>query len=687
MGFFSTTKTYVASTLYNLAGPEEDRPDYLKTLVVGNVISNSKFSISDTLRSGYTYGPGMKLRTYFRWALDNYDTVGVPRGSLGGSGSIDPAVVQGEIQPVDPANTIAVESVSYGTADYSVWAEQWMLANHPELIDTAWTSDIDSAGVVTVTFADTTQETFTPIGFNSDKVYIYALYTESTPEVPGPVVQTRKVFIYEMGTGNAVLDGLLSDTVDDGEYMPFIPLRLDNQFLSETFEPEAYAVAKKAFRKSVGGKMDKVIEGLADNEELDEIDYAYVMFGVPLNVKDRASREYLYRFFDKLRQQRSNANAEYLIWLNNGAVGFPPVNSVWIKGTGTLSTNVDMKVTWSSITEETGEGLQWGTKAGSIDVVYTGADTFEIRWQVTGNSWKKLTVIKAVHDNLIYKNKSVTITAEEALLDADPSGFLVPIHYGTSREMTLVNSTQMMTACAYVVLNSYKVVKKKWYQTGLFKVITFVVLIAITIAIPPLGGSAIAAYATIGAMVGLTGILAVIAGAVITSLISMIVMRILQEVGTAVFGEKFGMIFAAVSSFVLTTVGASMLNGASLSAAWGNMMSASNLIQLTNATVNGISGYVQASAQGIIAKTSEMMEDYERESREISQLFAENIGYGRGVIDPMSLTDASVGNFLETESQFLSRTLMTGSDIAELSLDMLTNFSEYTLSTDLALNG
>jgi hypothetical protein len=39
--------------------------------------------------------------------------------------------------------------------------------------------------------------------------------------------------------------------------------------------------------------------------------------------------------------------------------------------------------------------------------------------------------------------------------------------------------------------------------------------------------------------------------------------------------------------------------------------------------------------------------------------------------------------FWESQTAFLDRTLMTGSDIAEMSLDMLTNFTDLTLNTDL----
>ena len=80
MGLFSSTKIYVSSTVYNLAGDEINRPDYLKSLVLGNLLTKTDMDIADTIQSGYIKGPGIKLRNFFRWAQDNYDYIGMPLG-------------------------------------------------------------------------------------------------------------------------------------------------------------------------------------------------------------------------------------------------------------------------------------------------------------------------------------------------------------------------------------------------------------------------------------------------------------------------------------------------------------------------------------------------------------------------------------------------------------------------------
>jgi hypothetical protein len=738
MGLFGSTKTYVSSVLYNLAGDVEDRPDYLKTAVVGNIISNSKFSMSDTLTSSYLHGPGIRIRSFFRWAQDNYGLIGMPEGHLGGATEEDLTDLQDAINPGSPED-VFLQSVHFGIADYSFWADQWMLANEPALIDTLWTSDIDeTTGDITITFEDTTTTTFTPTDFVVDGTYLYATYD----------ITETGMYIYRIGSGNPSLDSLMADEVPDpdGEYFPFIPVRLNNEFLSETYEPDAYDLAKRAYKKAGGGSLDKIITKIEDNPDLDDIDYAYVVYGVPLNVASDEGKEYLYRFFDRIRvgQMVLDTDITYYegaivdyeteysdyydamdLWVTGGKIGprptFPTTNRpisprtyIRITGSGTLDTNFNNRITWRFIEETTGIGLKevdyipgeirvetgasaiGGTtnvtiEGGDYTAGFTDGDVFTISWQIDADNWKMLTITGAVFDNQIYNGKSVTITAAEAFDDEDESGFLVPLHYETLREMSLVASTQLASTCAFLVFNCYQVVKTKWYQSFIFKVFVFVVIIAISVATGGIGAAGLGVLGTnmaVGTALGLSGTLAIIAGAVANAIAAMIIMKIISLGAVAVFGDKLGTLIGAVVSLITLQVSTGLMNGASLASTWGNMMSAQNIIQMTSAVGNGISGYIQTSAMQTQAKTQDLIEAYEKQSKEISELFQQNIGYDRGVINPMGLTDAMLfGNFVESEQAFLSRTLMTGSDVAEMSLDMLTNFAAYTLSTDLSLKG
>jgi hypothetical protein len=841
MGLFGGKKTYVSSTLYNLAGAEEDRINFLKTTLISHRIFNSgnyDTSLGTTVRNSYLRGPGLKMRSFFRWAEINYGPIGVPSGSLGGANNLDRAVIGGQI-PVSPGQSVQVQVADVGRGDYSYWAEQWMFANYPLLVDTFWSSDInETTGVIRVTFEDMTFADFTPVGFNPENAYLYATYYETgagyedavivgtpvvldppTTEFPAttgwtmlsetittetvntrtiqvwekteyqgqdpdpnidevfslkstmtlnqlvddsatPVVLERtyqidtqrivsiqntstQIYIYELGSGNVVLDGLVVAEADEGEYIPFIPIRLNNQFLSPTFNPAAYTLAKRAYKKASGGKYDKLVEQMTDNPDLAEIDYAYIMYGVALNVVDPTGKEYLYRYFDRLRTSQTTDNLEYIIWRDNKfsydattatytawrdaqldildplygtaqpplpgltTLGTKPSNRVEIKSSGTLNTNLDMTISWQYIERTTGTGLKkvgakkdeyWLEKGGevvtgnttingaggtSIYVNRPGDDIFRIHHQIDLNSWETLTIVGAKHVNLIYDKKSVDITATEALDDLDESGFLVPLHYSTLRSMSLKDSTQLCTGCGYIVFNSYKIVKKKWYQTGIFKIFVFIVIIAITVATGGVGAGSVGLLGTaasVGAALGLTGLVAVIAGAVVNALAAMLLMKLIAIGSVALFGEKLGALIGTIVGFMAMATGTGLMNGQSMSAVWGSMTSAQNLMQLTSVLSAGISGYVQASAMQTYQKSADMEKAAGLEAKELNAKFVSEFGYGTGLINSTELVESFKQASFESSDDFITRTLLTGTDIAEMSIDMLNNFSNYTLT-------
>jgi hypothetical protein len=559
------------------------------------------------------------------------------------------------------------------------------------------------------------------------------------------------MFIYRIGSGNLALDDIVIRTRNQGEFVPAIPLRLDNKWVSQV-NPAAAVLAKKAFKKALGGDIQEVIDKLAENPDLKEIDYAYVMFGVPLNTKERAGREYLFRFFDKCRRLQLRSTTDFAVWdaastqfgsqvdsweakvkAANGVIskalekerGKQPMalgNQIKIKSSGSLNTNIDLTIEWGSITETSGSGKKASTaKAGDVWFtygstmsqvkempLYQGTNAFtkialsaisdktpiHIHWQVTENSWKTLTILGLKHKNLIYKNKSVDITALDALRDSDESGFLVPLHYATVREMGMVATTQMMTSAAYIMVNSYKIVKLKWYQTGFFKVFMFVAIVVITVVTAGTGTApALAAATSIAAAAGLTGIAALIVGAIINTIVQMIVAKILMALSVEVFGAKWGTLIGAILTVATFYAGNAAIAGQSFATALNALSSVPAIIQMTSALGNGIAGFVAGETMETVRKTEELAKQSQLDLARIQELYDQNIGNPGVKLDPMSLISerfdpmAFVQEFKpfipESSETFLTRTLLTGSDIAEMTMDTISEFVAYSTRVDL----
>ena len=886
MGLFSSKKKiFVSSVPYNLAGDENLRPNYLKSLILGGILTQDNFEAGSTIQSGYLQGPGMKLRSFFRWAQRNYDYVGVPKGGLISVGNIDNAVLAANI-PHEADETINISEAVYDVADFFYWADQWMLENHADIYESEWASDFDdTTGEVVITLEDgVTEYRFLPTDFNNTGNYVYATYSISkdgsegpivagstvvlapgdpwpddtdwtvidnitTPrtesldttvtsvssfsdgrpdETTGPTVTTDTgpwsevhaswfkdeyqgqdplvdrlwslksfmyqdqtahvepvtteetttedigggvikttvtttvtdtivldrsyridtqditlqsfegpyVFIYEIGSGIPAIDAMVDVEVPEEQYFPFIPVRLDNKFIdNDAFDDELYKIAKKAYKKSVGGKFAELIEKIEDNENLKDIDYAYCVFGVSLNVKELTCREYLYRFFKKLMLSQSfseeayenwqEANEEYTEayevwqdWKAAQAIGTDPLfgtpepvvppypslpsTEVKVSSQGEVSeSNLDMRISWQTITETTGVGqakpdakkddLWFGPVVrrkmftGPYNSRFIDVDIVDLYWQDSDTTWRKLNLVGLVHRNYVYKGKYVETSLKEALEDEEESGFIVPLHNETYRSMPLVKSTQMATACCFIVFNCYIIKKIKWYQRSWFKIFLIIVIVAISIAFPPFGGAGagiLGSAASVGAALGFSAGLAILIGTVANMVAAAILMKIIGYVSVAVLGDKIGAIVAAVASVVAITVGTGMMNGGSFAQSLGSLGSATNILNLANAAGQGVQGYVQASIQDMQKSLQTFQEQMAQESEKLDDLYATNIGTDRAFFDAMSLISHEQ-YYPETREVFLSRTLLTGSDNIELSLGYITNFVSATLSTDL----
>lgn len=551
----------------------------------------------------------------------------------------------------------------------------------------------------------------------------------------------EQVFIYEVGTGNSTLDALVLDTDASGfqEFYPFMPIRINNVSITEPEFEDAYIATKAAYRKAYQGKnFNKLVDLVEDNESIDDIDYAYLCFGVSLNVKEMACRKYVYNFMEKMLpfQQSGSGDqigglatdiAAYNIALNDlrawellvasadewtdipprpvlPVINSPATNSIQLKDT---TFGFDYRLSWVHIEVDQFTGTfdldpdLAGYQAPKVDdlLISSGpTTTWQVRdnynkepdqpevlithelpsmyiyWQISENSYRRMQVWGFVSKNFIYKGKAVTITSKEALEDPESSGFLVPLHYPTFSEMSIVDYTQMATANAHIMFNSYEVTKQKWYEGFIFKILIVVLIIVLAVVMFPTvfagGGGILGGNLAVGTSLGLTGTAALVAGVVANYIASIIIGQVLQYIGTALFGEKWGALFAAIAGFAIGSV----LGGTKL-------FSAEGILGLGNALANGYSGWVQADILEQQGKLEDDRSEYEKRMEEIQDLI-NGLGGNDLNFNPLFLTNYGRGNgqggskgyLPETADEYIRRTTMTGSDIVELTHSMVYDY-------------
>ena len=188
--------------------------------------------------------------------------------------------------------------------------------------------------------------------------------------------------------------------------------------------------------------------------------------------------------------------------------------------------------------------------------------------------------------------------------------------------------------------------------------------------------SSLGANLALGTSLGFAGLTAAIVGSVVNALAAMVLTTLIQTVSTALFGEKLGALLGAILGFVVFNVITSFTNLGSFN--WASLFRVDNLMKLTDALANGYANYVQAGAADLAQQGQSMMEEYNKQRDQIEDLFAKNIGYANTELDPWGYSH-NMNLYSETRDTFLTRTLMTGSDIADLSNGLLTDFTELTL--------
>lgn len=565
--------------------------------------------------------------------------------------------------------------------------------------------DVDDVeiNIGTTTVADEKQTTTTTITTDTDGITT-SIHTKVVVEL----TTRSRYFMYLIGAGTyPELDALGTDELFVSPFLPAVPLRRNNQdILGPAYQnSQQYKTSKKLLDK-MKIDIEQLRESINDNADLDEIDFAYVTFGVSIRSQTQAGMSYLFAFFEDLLSTQVVNKSGFDAWVasSDRDSRAPNTNQLYLYNSTARADNYDVKIQWQYIDKTVHTGVIFpgakknecsstmGVKSqygivqvrGPLDFEDTivDASVLILRKQIAPNAYEQLSISGLVFNNYIYQGKSVDIVAKDAFDDETEEGFLIPLNIDIVQSMQGLRRTELCYECAYMVFNCYKVVKKKWYQSGWFKILLVVVAIAITVVTMGAGSPLAASAAAINAGLGLaTGALV---GAVIAAtasvLAGMIIANLAVDYGVKWFGETWGRVFAALVGIV---VGQYMSAGS-----WANMatniskMTATNLIAATNALSNVYNAYVQGQIAELQEDMTKAYETFNEKFEEIEKLMKELLG-GPDLLDIQAMNDATWARF-ESPQEFLDRTLMTGSQVADITHNMIYGFADVTL--DLKTN-
>ena len=516
MGLFrSKKKTVVSSSIFNLAG---DTPvDFVKQTILGSVLMTEHPQVGYDLTKGIITSPGFKLKNYIKWCQNtkegkkfceytghlytefqaNYETAALESGFVAAMN-------------LPESKGIKLEDVIIDNADYSFWGEKYLAEHYPQYNDeNTYNVKMDFVfKTKTITFKVTTVGEENPIAnltyqipdYDDKAQYLYAayqIYDKVAKTVNGVVIYSdpeeidteMEFLIYKQGGTNEGFNALFlipDDKVSPDTFiLPPVPFRLKNLQLSQAKKdsnPNEYAfypLAKRAYYKATGqlSQYKKIDNNILENKKIKEIDYVYLVFGVSINTKNKAGKEYLFHYMMALYLQSKKGSKSMMVYDRGGRARF------------------EHKITWSDmdygIAKSSNEDEKWALDS------FTGSEKYAVTWH-DGKVWflhrkskssKECEYVWATdmqHINYVKEGHHTYSSAKDAFKHlTDPekktpyeeSAFIFPIHEGIYKQMSALGKAQMSQSFAYLLFNCYETKYVKWYKTGAFKVLVTVVLV------------------------------------------------------------------------------------------------------------------------------------------------------------------------------------------------------------------
>lgn len=741
MGLFRKTKTFVASTTINLSGPVNTKATYLKASLLSAIRIHNNVSggiVSSTLGGIY-----LPLKRYITWATNSgYSSrLGIKPSTIKSLTGSPRNNLPNDI-PTNENEYIEIIDVAIGSMEPEWLVNDYLTKNHQKDNDTL--DDIPSSSYSIDTTTNTILLSIgeVPLGVDNRPVvsipmsnyslfddYLYVLY--NLINTKNPEKSRFKVLIYRENSGNINYDKYFKTQNVIYDWAPPIPIRINKKWAKSAYPAwsnDLDKATKKAFGNSI--TYDTLVDNIKEGGEVDDMHYVNVVLGTSLSTKNQGGLMYIFTFFEDLANQqgytKSNTEDSYIYDMEyanyyRGPRGKfddsdPPTKpNNYSSPAGSIkfySTNSNLEfnytISWSRLYVENGIGrlklngkdakvghLWWekdpNTSGSFLGILNIG--TYYLCYQRTANTWAKLAIAGGRHINVVYGGKSVDTTLQDALedvvedKDGEESAFVIPMNYKTLSNMSIIDGNELQPSFAYLVVNSY-VRKKVW--SGLFKVILVVVTVAVAVFTAGTGavagsgllGGNVAVGAAVAGSLGLSLTAIATIGMIVNMLAAILLVSILTPLLSKIFGDVLGSIIATI-----ITLGASIAGGigklaTNLSTTLTKMLNVENLIKLTMSGSEGLAKYYARSTMSIMEEMNEYVDAYKAEYARVQQMMYDLMGY-KDTINPLELIKAGDVSLYEQPDNFLKRTLMTGSDIAELTLSSIGNYSDITLSPEL----
>ena len=370
----------------------------------------------------------------------------------------------------------------------------------------------------------------------TDADYVMAYYTYTRNDK-----KYAEYFTYRTGTNLiAKLEQVVESVEKTGIYPPRLYARMQGtNYAKYTEDTDEYKSMKK-FGKLLGIKWKDWVEEVHENMSgLEYVREIFLTFGLEANSNNKLIHQYLYHYFDSAYRGLSNK------YVSSYAVKSGFIKSNLALPTGAKQgTTIHLKdslhtsgIAFDAISKEILKGVI--TDVGNYTFKYTNrAHTYY--YQETESTYTVITLYNLQSVDMMDNNHWFTPAG-------DSEDLIVPLDLAITANLTSVELEKLYAMAMQLVVNTSQTVKKKWYQTGIFKFVMFVIAVVITVFFPPAGVAALSAMAVvvgIGMAIAVSVVIRLLQKLVIalglSSTIFQVVMIILAVVA-AVYGGYLGL--------------------------------------------------------------------------------------------------------------------------------------------------
>ena len=681
MGLFSskTVITVSSETFKLIANP----PETVKQSVIYATLNNQ--SLPDTILDDAIAGYASKAKQAFDYAYEEY-TLGLPEGKMYGLNQVPNNIVQSIIE-TEIGKPVYIVFSFIDDMTPEVMALEYLRSVRGYKISTnevtvhnfAITNNKQPLSVYNVTYSSGTltihyrqyysvykykdsyhyfSETINYTGnLLLNKRYCITAYQTYLPS--GAIDPIEKYWFYLIESN--VYSALNAESLEDStktRFFPVVPLRLNNNNIMSNEESDLYKTAKVLLDK-LSLDIVTLIDLINENPSINQIDHAYLMFGVNIDTDVAASKYYLYKFFEYLADVSMYSMTDYIVSKNNLVPLRNNLNTSRISRSNPtdvslLEYGLQLEISYDYITSNVING-----SIGDIGDITTYINSGNIRFrvQLTNTIYKEVTVYNLIQKNVIQGHNVY------ASLGNNTSELIIPISYDIASSLPLLLRNALYYDSLRMIINSYDEQKIKWYQSVFFKLLLIVASVVISVVSGGMGSF----------LVGLSAAVAEGALAVIAYILPGVLIGLAINYGMKFVAKLTGAEIAMILGAIVAVIGISNTLKGSFNVFGTKLPTSQLLLQSGSSIIESANTMIATEIDAVIKD----MEAFESESEkqwtlldEAKKLLDTDLN-----VNPIKLlTQVQPINVVnESPDAFYKRTIHTP-NIGVLTLDVIENY-------------